>query len=146
MERKLLFYQLSDSSNIYTRCTRHWYLIVRLVYLFPDTKVHGTNMGPTWVLSAPAGPLVGPMNLAIRVANAVELLLHYSLALSHQYTTIIFNLHFKFDASQGINSLWPSDALWPHRTSSTLVQVMACCMKAPSHDLNQCWFVINRDL
>ena len=33
----------------------------------PDSKVHGTNMGPTWVLSAPDGPYVGPMNLAIRV-------------------------------------------------------------------------------
>ena len=32
----------------------------------PDYKVHGTNMGPTWVLSAPDGPHVGPMNLAIR--------------------------------------------------------------------------------
>ena len=32
----------------------------------PDSKVHGANMGPTWVLSAPYGPLVGPMNLAIR--------------------------------------------------------------------------------
>ena len=27
---------------------------------------HGANMGPTWVLSAPDGPHVGPMNLAIR--------------------------------------------------------------------------------
>ena len=34
--------------------------------IIPDNKVHGTNMGPTWVLSAPAGPHVGPMNLAIR--------------------------------------------------------------------------------
>ena len=25
------------------------------------------NMGPTWVLSAPDGPHVGPMNLAVRV-------------------------------------------------------------------------------
>ena len=33
--------------------------------LFPDSKVHGANMGPTWVLSAPDGPYVGPMNLAI---------------------------------------------------------------------------------
>ena len=33
----------------------------------PDSKVHGTNMRPTWVLSAPDGPHVGPMNLAIRV-------------------------------------------------------------------------------
>ena len=28
--------------------------------------VHGANMGPTWVLLAPDGPHVGPMNLAIR--------------------------------------------------------------------------------
>ena len=32
----------------------------------PDSKVHGANMGPIWVLSAPDGPHVGPMNLAIR--------------------------------------------------------------------------------
>ena len=34
---------------------------------YPDSKVHGANMGPTWVLSAPDGPHIGPMNLAIRV-------------------------------------------------------------------------------
>ena len=32
----------------------------------PDSKVHGTNIGPKWVLSAPDGPHVGPMKLAIR--------------------------------------------------------------------------------
>ena len=37
---------------------------------YPDIKVHGANMGPTWVLSAPDGPHVVPMNLAIRVYNA----------------------------------------------------------------------------
>ena len=31
----------------------------------PDSKVHGANMGPTWDLSAPDGPHVGPMNIAI---------------------------------------------------------------------------------
>ena len=31
----------------------------------PDSKVRGTNMGPTWVLSAPDGTHVGPTNLAI---------------------------------------------------------------------------------
>ena len=36
----------------------------------PDSKVHGANMGPTWVLSSPDGPHVGPMNLAIRVIYA----------------------------------------------------------------------------
>ena len=35
-------------------------------YNTPDSKVHWANMGPTWVLSAPDAPLVGPINLAIR--------------------------------------------------------------------------------
>ena len=34
--------------------------------ILPDNKVHVAYMGPTWVLSAPGGPHVGPMNLAIR--------------------------------------------------------------------------------
>ena len=39
-----------------------------------DSKVHGANMGPTWVLSAPDGPHVGPMNLAIgRISISVPL-------------------------------------------------------------------------
>ena len=31
-----------------------------------DSKFRVANMGPTWVLTAPGGPHVGPMNLAIR--------------------------------------------------------------------------------
>ena len=36
---------------------------------YPDNKIHGANMGPTWVLLAPGGPHVGPINLVIRVYN-----------------------------------------------------------------------------
>ena len=32
----------------------------------PDSKIHVTNLGPTWVLAAPGGPHVSHMNLAIR--------------------------------------------------------------------------------
>ena len=32
----------------------------------PDSKDRGANMGPTWVLSAPGGPHVDPMNHAIK--------------------------------------------------------------------------------
>ena len=32
----------------------------------PDSMDHGANTGPTWVLSAPGGPHVGPVNFAIR--------------------------------------------------------------------------------
>ena len=37
-----------------------------LMRTVPDSQVHGANMAPVWVLSAPDGPHVGPMNLAIR--------------------------------------------------------------------------------
>ena len=40
------------------------YICLWLLRYSPDSKVHGANMGPTWVLSAPDGPQVGPMNLA----------------------------------------------------------------------------------
>ena len=40
----------------------------RLLRVYSDTKVHGANMGPSWVLSAPDGPHFGPINFAIRVA------------------------------------------------------------------------------
>ena len=42
-----------------------------------------------------------------------------------------------------INSLGPSDAIWRQRSGSTLAQVMACCLTAPSHCLNQCWLIIS---
>ena len=41
-------------------------IYVNVVGSDPDSKVHGANMGPTWVPSAPDGLHVGPMNLAIR--------------------------------------------------------------------------------
>ena len=41
-------------------------------------------------------------------------------------------------------SLWPSDAIWRHWSGSTLAQLMACCLTAPSHYLNQCWCIISK--
>ena len=42
------------------------------------------------------------------------------------------------------NSLRPRDAIWRHRSGSTLSQVMACCLMAPSHYLNQCWLIFSK--
>ena len=39
---------------------------VIMTYIIPDSNVHGANVGPTWVPSAPDGPHVGSMNLVIR--------------------------------------------------------------------------------
>ena len=40
------------------------------------------------------------------------------------------------------NSSWPRDGIWRLRTCSTSVQVMACCLTAASHYLNQWWITI----
>ena len=59
--------------------------------------------------------------------------IHKNIGLAHTFDTrcLLFNL------------LWHSAATWHWRSWSTLVQVMACCLTAPSHYLNQCWSVIN---
>ena len=51
-----------DISRTHGKNTRRdWFCVNN-----PDSKVHGASMGPTWAPSAPDGPRVGPMNLAIR--------------------------------------------------------------------------------
>ena len=45
-----------------------------------------------------------------------------------------------------LNSLWPSDAIQWQKSGSTLAQVMASCLTAPSHYLNQCWLFISKVL
>ena len=40
-----------------------------MVLTYPDSKIHGANIGSTWVLLAPGGPHVGPMKLAMKVVS-----------------------------------------------------------------------------
>ena len=48
-------------------------------------------------------------------------------------------------ASPGHNELthWGVVVSWRYRTGSTLTQVAACRLMAPSHHLNQCWLIIS---
>ena len=60
--------EINRFSNVF-RCPNltHWDQVKpSLVQASPDSKVHGVNMESTWVLSAPDGPHIGPMNLTIR--------------------------------------------------------------------------------
>ena len=43
-----------------------------------------------------------------------------------------------------INSLWPSDTIRRHRSCSTFAQIMASCLRAPSHNLNQRGLIISK--
>ena len=43
-----------------------------------------------------------------------------------------------------IDSLGPRDAIGRHISGSTLAQVMACCLPAPSLYPNQCWLITSK--
>ena len=49
-------------------------------------------------------------------------------------------------SSELFSSFWPRDTIWRHRSRSTLAQVLACCLMAPSHYLNQYWLIISKVL
>ena len=49
----------------------------------------------------------------------------------------------RYESMLSINSLWPTDAIFRHRSMSTLAQIMVCRLTAPNHYLNQYWLIIN---
>ena len=46
---------------------------MNVICMNPDSKVHVTIMGPTWVLPAPGGPHIGPTCFAIRINTVLAL-------------------------------------------------------------------------
>ena len=66
---------------------------------YPASKVHGANMGPTWVLSAPDGLHVGPMNLALRVFQVIHYLLwryRYLIWLNTGVSNVIYDIMISY--------------------------------------------------
>ena len=57
-----------------------------------------------------------------------------AIKLSHSLTRLLW--------CQCVKSLWPTDTIIPHRSGSTLAQVMDCCMMTPNHYLNWYWLQI----
>ena len=52
---------------------------------------------------------------------------------SFQFVLVLRYMVFRYVL---VNTLWPSDSAWRHKTRSTVVQVMACYLMAPSHNLS----------
>ena len=62
----------------------------------------------------------------------------------HQRYSVAFTWEQFHKSAHELNTLGPSDAKWRQKTGSALAQVMACCLMAPSHYLNQCWLIISK--
>ena len=64
----------------------------------------------------------------------------------YSFTCIFMVIKFMTLITQCLlfNWLGPNDAIWQQGSGSTWTQVMACCLTAPSHYLNQCWLIIRK--
>ena len=100
----------------------------------PDGKVLGGNMGPYGADRTQVGPMLAPWTL---LSGTFFLVLRTGRFRPHPVKPpwIIW-----------INSPWPRDAIRRHRFGSTLAQLTAWFLTAPSLSLNQCWQNINESL
>ena len=87
--------------------------------VYPESKVHGVNIGPTWVLSASDGPHIGPMNLAIRVDFEIQnnkVYICWMLVRSYLISWIFISIYPKFQCNSKLNfqfHLW----FWIHKVT-----------------------------
>ena len=109
-----------DSCNVVLACAKFGGDLIVKKWMTTDLHFHQVCMGIC--------PLVTVVGTAILVT-------------SHPYLVTITHLRL---GTYSFNSLWPSDTIWWHSSGSALAQVKACCLTAPSHYLNQCWFVISK--
>ena len=62
------------------------------------------------------------------------------------FVNVVWNTSAILSWLQCVKCFWSCDAIWQHRSGSTLNQVIACYLTAPGHYLNQCWLTISEVL
>ena len=104
----------------------------------------------TELLNACIGPL---LKVIPHLLLSTEKSIRFWWILTFEYISSVFNIcwnqtgnawYMNIPPNMILNSLWPSDDIWRHRIWSTLAQVMACCLMAPSHYLKQFWPIISK--
>ena len=139
-------------------------IVCSTIYSGADQRKHQSSASLTFVRGIHRWPVNSPHKWLVTRKmfpfDDVTMLcqVHVQLLLNHVMLSSPLNLFedwvpgdeifgcptFKWVAKSWLNSLWPSDAIWWQGSRSTLVQVMACCLTAPSHYQNQCWLIITK--
>ena len=106
----------------------------------PESKVHGANMGPTWALSVPDGPHVGPMNLAVR-----DVVSSRSVVGVLCVSPIVYSLH----GSTLSTSIIDGDTCKPVYSNvlNMFLRIMHCCnhrMQLSNGLWTGCTYTLNR--
>ena len=147
---------LQEIFNIFNQATIHGELGLPIVFIYqitylsdgflkilfgkyyPDNKVHGANMGPNWVLSAPDGPHAGPMHLAIRVGfSKCSFYFPNILCTEHQYGT---HRSVWWMGSKWFHSLCWRDIIVCHSGRDLIIEIKTY-WKQMSHSVYICFVI-----
>ena len=117
-----------------TLCAALWYLYFNLILTFwwYFRRRHG------WYRPYSADTLLGKSLVILTIDEAlicIHNLYHYHSYLLKRWKKV------KSLLIDVINSMWLSGAIRLQGFWSVVVQVMACCLTAPSHYLNHCWLI-----
>ena len=85
-----------------------------------------------------------PGDLIISTWPWAQVMAKYHQATSQNLNQSLCHNELKQFITSRETSSGPSDAILRQRSASTLTQVIACCLTAPSHYLNQCWLIISK--
>ena len=108
------------------------------IFLHFQSVLPAHKFNSLWPSDAATMKIISPQTVAGKTHGPVNLL----------YIPVIMSKIRKIKPNSGSVHQKPKsfhsecDAKWQHRTGLTLVQVMAYSLMAPSHYLNQCWFII----
>ena len=108
------------------------------------SRPNGSRKTPT---SSPAGGKKNHLPYRSTSINKCQIFFivpNTSVPFKHIQLLARQNVQASVSLCKVLNSLRPSDAIWWQRSGSTLAQVMACCLTAPSHYLNQGWLIISK--
>ena len=85
---------------------RGYHIGISAIPTYPDSKVHGANMGPTWVLSAPCGHHAGPRDIhQIRQIHQCSMeILMWNMRLPYE----IYHSGIPTDSIDMCNRIWRS--------------------------------------
>ena len=90
-----------------------------------------------WYLEYPPPPKKKKKKKKKKKTNSV--LINFYTGTLHHLFGVLENSHSaltkKVLRALLYNSLWSSDAIWHHRSGSTLAQAMACCLTSPRHSV-----------
>ena len=104
---------------------------------YPDSMVHGANMGPTWVLSAPDRPNVGPMILAIRVRINNLFNVTFGVQSFHLHESTYFLVFFLYQWFR----VHFYQAILYHMAQEIPTNLKAHSYQLPAHPPYRSWYV-----